>query len=67
MFLIARVNPQSDREADWLIALSPKADQIQVTQTRMNARRFKQEADASSVCDMARQVAPEYRWRVVVA
>ena len=67
MYLIARMQPGSSREADWLVALSPTSEQIQVTRTRQNARRFKSESDAAAVRDMVAAMASSYTWRVVEA
>ena len=67
MYLIARMQPGSGRESDWLVALSPMSEQIQVTRTRQNARRFKSESDAGAVRDMVAAMASSYTWRVVEA
>ena len=66
MFLIARMQPHGG-ESDWLVALSPTSEQIQVTRTRRNARRFKSENDAYAVRDMLARIATSYTWRVVEA
>ncbi|MCG8648522.1 MAG: hypothetical protein MI861_01740, partial [Pirellulales bacterium] len=65
MYLIARMQPHSGRESDWLVAVSPATEQIQVTRTRQNARRFKSESDARAVRDKLARTASSYTWRVV--
>jgi hypothetical protein len=65
MFLIARIDSSTGWEADWLVSLSPKADQVEVTRVRRNARRLKLEKDAQSVRNMVARIAPEDIWEVV--
>ena len=65
MFLIARIDSSTGWESDWLVSLWPKADQVEVTRVRRNARRFKLEKDAQSVRNMVARIAPEEIWEVV--
>lgn len=67
MYLMARIDTQTGVETEWFVAFTPDVEQVQVTRTRKNARRFKRESDAMSVRNMAANIAPEYQWKVVAA
>lgn len=65
MFLMARIDRNTGAEREWFVAFTPDVEQVQVTRTRHNARRFKRESDAMAVRDMAAKIAPQHKWNVV--
>ena len=67
MYLIARKDPHTGIEKDWLVQVSLRADLIQVTTARQKARRFKSEADAHMVRNQLAGLVPADNWKVVKA